>query len=145
MAIMPAKPMRSTASKEVLMTGHLENISALITLAIQGASQGLSTPHCRVRGDKPVAVAIENACLFFDRLVGGLPAWLRFFLCVPNNWSNGTAQGERHQRAKSDVREIQADLPLACFLGFAGCRSGSCLVCAGSLGGFCEKEFWMWR
>ena len=31
MAIMPTKLMRSTASKEVLMTGHLENIFALVT------------------------------------------------------------------------------------------------------------------
>ena len=78
---------------------------------MQGASQSLSAPHRRFLGHKPVAIAIENAGVLFNRLVDGMPAWLGFFFCVPNSWSNDTAQSERHQPAKDAVREIQMSLP----------------------------------
>jgi hypothetical protein len=70
MAIMPAMLMRSTASKENLMAAHPEIFLRCLLFAIQSASQGLSAPHRRVRGYKPVAIAIENACLFLDGLAG---------------------------------------------------------------------------
>jgi hypothetical protein len=77
---------------------------------MQSASQSLSAPHRRVRGHKPVAIAIENTGVLFDGLVGDMP--LGSFLCLPDVWSNDTAQGECHHPAKDDVHGIQVSLPL---------------------------------
>ena len=115
-------------------------VSALITPWIQGASQSLSAPHRRVRGDKPVAIAIENACLFFDGLAGGLV--YRGFFDVPESRSSGPAQGQRPRTAKHCVDEIMWTSLPAKYSSVSPVPLRIATVCAGQ-GRF--REFWMWR
>jgi hypothetical protein len=81
--------------------------------------------------------------LFFDGLAGGLV--YRGFFDVPESRSSGPAQGQRPRTAKHCVDEIHVDLPFGKYFSVSPVPLRIATVCAGSLGGFCEKEFWMWR
>jgi hypothetical protein len=81
--------------------------------------------------------------LFFDGLAGGLVC-LSFF-DVPESRSSGPAQGEHRHIAKRCVDKIHLNLPFGKYFSASPVPLRIAPVCAGSLGGFYEKEFWMWR
>jgi hypothetical protein len=79
--------------------------------------------------------------LFFDGLAGGLVC--RSFFDVSESRSSGP--GEHRHTAKHCVDEIHPDLPFGKYFSASPVPLRIARVCAENLGGFCEKEFWMWR
>jgi hypothetical protein len=81
--------------------------------------------------------------LLFDSFAGGLVCGI--FLGVRESRTSDTAQGERRQIANNGMDEIHVGLPF--FGSFYFTRPPAAVPdragCAGSLGGFYEKELWM--
>jgi hypothetical protein len=88
----------------------------------------LSAPHCRIGRYQPVAIAVEDARLFFDALAGGLIC--EIFLGVRERGAGSAAQGEHRQTTNHGVDEIHPDLPFGnIFSGVASAapdRARSC-------------------
>jgi len=82
--------------------------------------------------------------LLFDGFAGGLVCGV--FLGVCESRTSDTAQGEHRQTANHGMDEIHVGLPFFGNFYFTKCRLPlpDRASCAGSFGGFYEKEPWMW-
>jgi hypothetical protein len=80
--------------------------------------------------------------LLFDGFAGGLVCGI--FLGVRESRTSDTAQGERRQTANNGMDEIHVGLPFFGSFISQGRRLPfpDRASCAGSLGGFYEKELW---